>query len=371
MFNTFCASSKLINTFTGHTETVWSIDYSTFNDCQFICSGSWDKTVRVWDVDNNKQVQSFDGHSGYVYCVKFSSYHYRNYHQNIICSSSYDRTIRFWDFKHNTQLQTFNKHTNSVYCIEVSSFSSGRYLCSGSGDNSIRLWDLETSKSLYCINGHENNVRCIAISPLQIGNHQINNIGVIGGNGYTICSGSSDKTIRIWDIEKAKQFRLWDIRSGKQIQLFNGHKRWVYDVEYSSFVINDTIGNSNVICSGSTDNTIRFWDIRSNKNELFMIKGDDTENDGIICLKFIELKAKENKKNQTYYMNLCYDVLFHITLFKKFKKLRSIFFKNFKRAGEHVNFTRLNFQKKKVLKYWKIKVLCEKKNSILDGKTLE
>ncbi|ETO01521.1 WD-40 repeat-containing protein, partial [Reticulomyxa filosa] len=78
MFDTFRSSSKLINTFTGHTDIVWSIDYSTFGDCQFICSGSADKTVRVWDVDNNKQFQSFNGHSDDVYCVKFSSYHYHH-----------------------------------------------------------------------------------------------------------------------------------------------------------------------------------------------------------------------------------------------------------------------------------------------------
>ncbi|ETO05354.1 hypothetical protein RFI_32041 [Reticulomyxa filosa] len=98
VFDTYHSSSKLINTFTGHTDNVCSIDYSTFDDCQLICSGSDDKTVRVWDVDNNKQIQSFYGHSD-VYCVKFSSYHYHNNHQNVICSSSYDETIRFWDFQ--------------------------------------------------------------------------------------------------------------------------------------------------------------------------------------------------------------------------------------------------------------------------------
>ncbi|ETN99890.1 hypothetical protein RFI_37577, partial [Reticulomyxa filosa] len=49
MFDTFRSSSKLINTFNGHTKAVWSIDYSTFDDCQFICSGSQDKTVCVWN----------------------------------------------------------------------------------------------------------------------------------------------------------------------------------------------------------------------------------------------------------------------------------------------------------------------------------
>ncbi|ETO12702.1 WD repeat-containing protein, partial [Reticulomyxa filosa] len=153
------------------------------------------------------------------------------------------------------------------------------------------------------------------------------------GNGYTICSGSDDNTIRIWDIETTKQFnvfkghkysvnsvkyglntilsgsgdksvRLWDIRSGQQIQVFNGHKNTVCSVEYSPFVIKNSTGNSNVICSGSWDNTIRFWDIRSNKNELYVIKG--SENDEIRCLKFIGLEKKDKTKNVTYDMNLCY-----------------------------------------------------------------
>ncbi|ETO16740.1 WD-40 repeat protein [Reticulomyxa filosa] len=171
MFDTFRSSSKLLNTFTGHTNYVWGIDYSTFDDCQLICSGSGDKTVRVWDVDNNKQIQSFNGHSSEVCCVRFSSYYYHNHRQNVICSSSNDKTIRFWDFKHNKQLQIFNEHTGYVYSIKFSPFNGGRYLCSGSNDKTIRLWDIETSKSLHIFNGHEDIVCCVDISPLQSNNN--------------------------------------------------------------------------------------------------------------------------------------------------------------------------------------------------------
>ncbi|ETO11701.1 hypothetical protein RFI_25675, partial [Reticulomyxa filosa] len=217
MFETFCSSSKLINTFNGHMDIVLSIDYSAFGDSQFICSGSNDKTVRVWDVDNNEQIRSFNGHSSYVRYVKFSLYHYHNHHQNVICSSSYDETIRFWDFKDNKQLQIFNRHTECVNGIEFSQFNGGKYLCSGSNDKTIRLWDVETSKSLHVFNGHTSYVWCVGISPLQYNNNnEMNNIGVIGGNGYTICSGSLDKTIRIWDIETTKQFNV-----------FKGHKNIV------------------------------------------------------------------------------------------------------------------------------------------------
>ncbi|ETO12712.1 hypothetical protein RFI_24663 [Reticulomyxa filosa] len=84
--------------------------------------------------------------------------------------------------------------------------------------------------------------------------------------------------------------------------MFNGHTSDVYAVEYSPFVIKNSSGNLNVICSGSLDNTIRFWDVRSNKNELYVMKLDE----GISCLKFIELKKKEKKKKITHDLNLCY-----------------------------------------------------------------
>ncbi|ETO07317.1 hypothetical protein RFI_30074, partial [Reticulomyxa filosa] len=225
--------------------------------------------------------------------------------------------------------------------IEFSPFNGGKYLCSGSFDKTVRLWDVETSKSLHVFNGHEDIIWCVDISPLQSNNKndKRNNIGVIGGNGYTICSGSFDNTIRIWDIETTKQFnvfkkhegeirsvkygsnellntilsgsndrsvRLWDIRSRQQIQVFNGHTSIVLSVEYSPFVIKNNIGNSNVICSGSSDSTIRFWDIRSNKNELYMIKGDKIADNGICCLKFVGLKKKKDTKNVAYDLNLYY-----------------------------------------------------------------
>ncbi|ETO14540.1 hypothetical protein RFI_22827 [Reticulomyxa filosa] len=339
ILDTFCSSSKLLTTLVGHTDRVYSIDYSTFDGNNLLCSGSDDNTIRVWNTETNKQIQLFNGHSDYVSCVRFSPYHYHYHCRNVICSSSWDNTFRCWDVKDNQQSKIFKGRDFGIYCFEFSPFNGSRYLCCGS-DYTISLFDVETFKSLHTFKGHGRNVWCVDFSPLQ----GSNNIGVIGGNGYTICSGSDDNTIRIWDIETAKQLIefdwhesavwsvkygsnelgniggantilsgsgdfsacLWDIRSGEQIQVFKGHTGGVMAVEYSPFVIKNSSDYSNVICSGSFDSTIRFWDIRSNKKELYMIKGSNEEDFGIFSLQFVQLEEKRIINDDCCDINLYY-----------------------------------------------------------------
>ncbi|ETO22434.1 mycorrhiza-induced NACHT/WD-repeat protein, partial [Reticulomyxa filosa] len=194
MFATFRSSSKLIKTCTVSNLYVKTIDYTTLDGSLLICSGSLDNTVRVWDIENDTQIQPFNGHSHFVNCAKFSPYHYHNNRRNVTCSSSFDKTIRFWDIKDNKQLQVFNGHTGTV-----SDFSP-----------------------LQSNSNNENN--------------KSNNIGVIGGSGYTICSGSYDRTIHIWDIETTKKYIV-----------LRGHGNWIMSVKYG---LNE-LGNT--ILSGSMD----------------------------------------------------------------------------------------------------------------------
>ncbi|ETO23064.1 hypothetical protein RFI_14120, partial [Reticulomyxa filosa] len=123
-------------------------------------------------------------------------------------------------------------------------------------------------------------------------------IGVIGGNGYTICSDQLIKPFEYWILKQLNNsiVRLWDIRSGQEIQVFNGHTDQVWSVEYSPFVIKNSSINSSVISSRSLDNKIRFGDIQSNKNELYVIKGKNQDSE-ILYLKFLQLK--ENKKRKS------------------------------------------------------------------------
>ncbi|ETN98503.1 WD-40 repeat-containing protein [Reticulomyxa filosa] len=188
---------------------------------------------------NNKQIQSFNGHSYAVYCVKFSQYHYHNNRQNVIFSSSFDNTIRFWDFKHNQQFVKYgsNELVNTIL--------------SGSVDKSIRLWDIRSRKQIQIFNGHTNQVWFVEYTSFVIKNGS--------GNSNVICSGSLDNTIQFWDIRSNKN-ELYVIKGNDKED--NG----ILCLKLLSLKKKEkNIGNTKDIaydlnlCYGSRNRPIRIW----------------------------------------------------------------------------------------------------------------
>ena len=72
-------------------------------------------------------------------------------------------------------------HTNIVYSVSFS--PDGKRIVSGSSDRTIRIWDATTGKELEILEGHTGGVSSVSFSP----------------DGKLIVSNSYDRTIRIWD----------------------------------------------------------------------------------------------------------------------------------------------------------------------------
>ena len=82
-------SENVCNPIRNHKQGVTCVGLST--DIQYVASGSWDKTVCVWDVRNEKAVgEPSRGHENEIYCVAFSA------NGQTVISGSYDRTLRAW-----------------------------------------------------------------------------------------------------------------------------------------------------------------------------------------------------------------------------------------------------------------------------------
>ncbi|KAJ2920033.1 hypothetical protein MD484_g254, partial [Candolleomyces efflorescens] len=207
----------------GHSGTVSSVAIS--RDGKRIVSGSWDNTIRIWDMEKGEQVgSSLRGHDDWIRSVAISP------NGELIVSGSDDKTVRVWDAKTGTQVgESLQGHGSWVSSVAFS--HDGKRIVSSSGDGSIQIWE-EVEKSRWTqvgdpIRGHDGRaIVTIAISP----------------DDKYIVSGSYDRTIRIWDAKERTQ--VGELR---------GHEGWVWSVAISP--------EGKRIVSASRDNTIRIWDV--------------------------------------------------------------------------------------------------------------
>ena len=213
---------KEVCTFTGHTSFIWSVAMSA--DCKLIASGSEDKTVKLWSIHERKEEFTFTGHKGVVRSVAISA------DGRFIVSGSTDYRIKLWNILEKTNEHTFEGHQGGVASVAVT--PDCRYIVSGAGDNTIRIWNIQERKEEYIFKGHTDNVRSVTVS----------------ADNRFIVSGSEDKTIKIWNLlEKKNEFTL------------TGHTGGVGSVSMSA--------NGRFIASGSSDKTIKLWNFQTQKEE--------------------------------------------------------------------------------------------------------
>jgi len=96
----------------------------------------YDQTIRLWDINSEALIHSFDGHTDWVNSVAFSP------DGQSIAFASHDQTIQLWDINSKTLTNSLKGHTSYVTAIAFS--PGGQSIVSASFDQSIRLWDVGT-----------------------------------------------------------------------------------------------------------------------------------------------------------------------------------------------------------------------------------
>lgn len=250
-------TGKEIRQFEGHSKPVECVAYSP--DGRHVLSGSQDSLMILWNVDTGREVRRFEGHTRLVTSLAFSR------DGNRIISGSFDETVRVWDVQNGRELSRMRGHTDFVRCVAFS--FDGRQAISGSDDGTIRLWDVQREMELRSFPGHKGWVTSVALSR----------------DGRYALSSSYDNTVRLWDVNDSTQerrrldghtdrvwsvafspdgrralsgstdgtVRLWDVESGKELQRFEGHKGEVRSVVFSS--------DGRYALSGGTDGVMRLW----------------------------------------------------------------------------------------------------------------
>ena len=153
-------------------------------DGKTLASGSFDNSVKLWDVSTGKNTATLAEHAEAVYCVAFSP------DGKTLASAGGTASlgeIKLWDVAAGKLLADLPGHAKRVIAVAFS--PDGAILASAGGENIVRLWDLATRKSIKTLEGHTDGVKCLAFSP----------------DGKTLASGSRNNTIRLWKVAAAKE----------------------------------------------------------------------------------------------------------------------------------------------------------------------
>src|SRR5262249_23304676 len=114
----------------------------------------------------------------------------------VLATGCHDGNLRLYDVAKGTLLRQVPAHpqppgANAVYCVAWS--PDGKHVVTGSLDHSIKMWDGATGAAVRTFRaykekefekGHTAGVYCVAFSP----------------DGKTLATGSSDRTIKLWNV---------------------------------------------------------------------------------------------------------------------------------------------------------------------------
>jgi guanine nucleotide-binding protein subunit beta-2-like 1 protein len=254
----------------GHAHYVQDVAISS--DGQFALSGSWDATLRLWDLNTGNTTRRFIGHQKDVLSVAFSA------DNRQIVSGSRDKTINLWNTLGQCKYTiTDEGHKEWVSCVRFSPNLVTPLIVSAGWDKVVKVWNLNNCKLKTNLIGHGGYVNTVTVSP----------------DGSLCASGGKDGIAMLWDLNEGRH--LSSLVAGDIIHalVFSPIRYWlcaatasvikIWDLESKQCVTElKTEGpagkkavpvqcislawsaNGDTLFAGYTDNTIRVWAVSNN-----------------------------------------------------------------------------------------------------------
>ena len=127
---------KLLGTCKGHKRGVWTVRFGRAE--RVLATGSGDKTVKLWSLDDFTCVKTFEGHTNSVLRVDFL-----NAGMQMVTSAS-DGLVKLWNVRDEECAATMDNHEDKVWTLAVSSDES--LIVSGAADSMITFWQDSTEE---------------------------------------------------------------------------------------------------------------------------------------------------------------------------------------------------------------------------------
>jgi guanine nucleotide-binding protein subunit beta-2-like 1 protein len=260
----------------GHNHFVSDVVISSCG--QFAVSASWDKTLRLWDIERGVTSTTFTGHKKDVMSVAFSA------DNRQIISAGRDKTIKLWNTLGECKWtqEGKNSHTEWVSTVQFSPTTTNPVIVSGGWDKQVKVWHLSNfhlKSNFGGASGHGGYINSVTVSP----------------DGSLAASGGKDGTAKLWDLGDAATNPLHSLDASEEISklVFSPNRYWlcaaagssikIWDLEQKQLVeelkvqVTDSEGESKAppkctcLCwsmdgltlfAGYTDGDIRVWELQ-------------------------------------------------------------------------------------------------------------
>jgi len=215
------SSREVLPALRGHKDTISLLAFSP--DSNQLISGSWDQTIRVWDVNSAKA--NFPSHDGNFH----RTYAFSNDGKRVVSGSrggihvrdvSLDKEILHVDTRHLPQ---------DIRFVDLAFSSDGQQIVSSASDKTVRMWSAISGEEIFTKQLHLfDEIPCVLFSP----------------DGMVIAAGVS------------RSICIWQTSSGDYLHPpLRSHTDAVTCLAFSH--------DSSHIASGSSDKAIRVWDVAS------------------------------------------------------------------------------------------------------------